>query len=285
MKKSISSLLWGALILAISLLSQIVVVSIYSFLNIFATSFKSAAAGGDPNLIAQEASKSIETAIQAEMYWLIPLAGIVSIFFLWVYTKARKQSFREELKFNKFSLKGIIATFFVGVALTSVVGIFLQLTGLPEMFNESQELVDSLVGGGNVLLTLIGVGILVPIIEELTFRGFLLSTLSRGFKVYIAVVIQALCFAAFHGNILQASYTFFVGLVAGLLVVWFKSVKPAIMLHVGFNSVNVLAAHFIQKNEVLTSTILGIFILIGLSISVYGLVKLKPWKQTKLVTE
>lgn len=278
MKKSISAILWGILIMIISFLSQVAVVAIYSFFAIFSMGWK---AGMEGTASFEPSALDIQSMITTQMSWLIPLSGVISLLIFWIYTKARKQKFKEEFRLHPFSLRGFISVFFVGIAFSSLVEILLQLTGLPEILKDSQEMVDSLVTGGNIFLTLLGVGILVPIIEELTFRGILLRIFEKGFPVYVAVLLQAICFALFHGNLLQGSYTLILGLIAGCLVVWYKSIWPAVMLHVGFNSVNVLAAHFIEQNELATGFVYLISILIGFGITLYGLVKIRPWRNLK----
>lgn len=275
MKKSIQALLWGILILAISFLSQVLVTGIYTFAKIFS---KGLSAGISGETLEPTDFKVMLTDVSASLYILLPLAGLIAVLLFFVITKARGQRFREEIALHPFPKVHGVGVFFIGITLSAVVGVFLSLTGLADKMKDAQNLVDNLVTGGNLLLTLLSVGILVPIVEEITFRGMLFSTLKRGFSPVVALFIQALFFALFHGNLLQGSYTFFVGLLAGCLVLWYDSLWPAIILHVAFNSINVLAAQLIEKNETLVSTVVFVATLIGLIVSIYGLVKVKPWK-------
>lgn len=68
-----------------------------------------------------------------------------------------------------------------------------------------------------------------PIVEEIVFRGLVL----RGLEKYgrrFAIVISALLFGAFHGNLVQSPYAFLVGLVLGYVASEY-SIFWAMVLH------------------------------------------------------
>lgn len=75
--------------------------------------------------------------------------------------------------------------------------------------------------------------LLGPISEELLFRGVLLRLLKPWGK-QTAIVVSALLFGIFHGNIIQIPFAFLVGLVLGYVTVEY-SVVWAIVLHI-FNN-------------------------------------------------
>ena len=77
------------------------------------------------------------------------------------------------------------------------------------------------------------VTILGPISEELLFRGLLLRLLKPWGK-QTAVLVSALVFGLFHGNIIQIPFAFLVGLVLGYVTVEY-SIVWAIVLHI-FNN-------------------------------------------------
>lgn len=73
-------------------------------------------------------------------------------------------------------------------------------------------------------------GILGPISEELLFRGVVLRTV-RPWGKQTAIVVSALVFALFHGNVAQIPFAFAVGLVLGYVTAEY-SIIWAIALHV-----------------------------------------------------
>lgn len=69
-----------------------------------------------------------------------------------------------------------------------------------------------------------------PIAEELLFRGIVLRTLKPWGK-QTAILISALVFGLFHGNVVQIPFAFAVGVVLGYVAVEY-SIVWAIVLHV-----------------------------------------------------
>jgi membrane protease YdiL (CAAX protease family) len=84
-------------------------------------------------------------------------------------------------------------------------------------------------------------GVVIPVIEELYFRGFLLPRLSR-FKIW-APVIGGLFFALYHVWQPMAFITVFVtGLILGALVQWKQNVYLSIILHMLANTLSAAMA-------------------------------------------
>lgn len=88
------------------------------------------------------------------------------------------------------------------------------------------------------VLTLVAVGILPGIMEELLFRGVILSGLSRIKTVY-AVLLNGALFSLFHTNPAQTIYQFITGAVFALVVLRSGSIIPTIIMHL-LNNLTVL---------------------------------------------
>lgn len=82
-----------------------------------------------------------------------------------------------------------------------------------------------------LVLLLVLVAGLVPIAEELLFRGMIYPLLRYRWGRGVAIVGSALIFAVAHMLLLLMPALFFVGLVLGLLREWSKSVIPGMVLH------------------------------------------------------
>lgn len=72
-------------------------------------------------------------------------------------------------------------------------------------------------------------GLGAPVVEEIVFRGAILRGLERYGK-WFAVLISALLFGVFHGNLIQSPYAFLVGLVLGYVALRYNIVW-AMVLH------------------------------------------------------
>ena len=95
--------------------------------------------------------------------------------------------------------------------------------------------------GSNSVLFIITVCTIGPVAEELLFRGLTLQYAMKAFdnkkyKYAIAVFIQAILFAVYHGNIIQSTYAFIFGLLFGAITVKAGSVLPSIITHCTVNA-------------------------------------------------
>ncbi|MDR1563797.1 MAG: CPBP family intramembrane metalloprotease [Oscillospiraceae bacterium] len=82
-----------------------------------------------------------------------------------------------------------------------------------------------------VLLMTAAISIGPAIFEELLFRGMVLQGLRKHSSDSFAILISALFFGIFHGNIVQAPFAFVLGLYLGWMVVYTNSIIPAMLLH------------------------------------------------------
>ncbi len=99
---------------------------------------------------------------------------------------------------------------------------------------------DSLagVGQGNLLLALIGIVILPPLVEEITFRGILLERFAVKWRVGVAVIVSAVFFGILHADPIGAGMF---GVVTGLLYLRTGSLWPGILIHFVNNLVAVIS--------------------------------------------
>ena len=111
---------------------------------------------------------------------------------------------------------------------------------------------DSLegVGQGNLLLALIGIVILPPLVEEITFRGILLERFAVKWRVGVAVIVSAVFFGILHADPIGAGMF---GVVTGLLYLRTGSLWPGIIIHFVNNLVAVIAIR-VAGSEVAAQT-------------------------------
>lgn len=72
--------------------------------------------------------------------------------------------------------------------------------------------------------------IIAPLCEEVIFRHFLLKPM-RKYGDLTAILVSAIIFALFHGNVDQLAYAFISGIFLGIIVVRSNSILPSIILH------------------------------------------------------
>jgi membrane protease YdiL (CAAX protease family) len=116
----------------------------------------------------------------------------------------------------------------------------LDLTGGAESAGESLKGLEEAM---KAVIDSIGLPLLVlipPVVEEIFFRGFVLSAFRRRSKTWIAVLITALLFAAFHMEPAKLLTTGLIGVWLGYIVVATGSIYPAILAHLANNAIPLL---------------------------------------------
>lgn len=85
------------------------------------------------------------------------------------------------------------------------------------------------------ILNLIGVCILAPITEELTFRVGVLDTLLKKIHPVAAVLLSGVAFGVLHMQIIQVGYALLAGFFLGWVYYYTKSIRSTIVMHILFN--------------------------------------------------
>lgn len=145
----------------------------------------------------------------------------------------------------------------------SLIVSFMPTTAFTEALNQSTSMALS----GSFLPVFITTGILVPIMEEITFRYGIGYTLHKINSKY-ALILSAVIFGIMHGNLIQAIYAFLLGMMFGYFNEKENNLLPSILMHIAINSSSVIAS-FININEFITLPIIAI-----ISLIFYGLIKL-----------
>ncbi len=114
-----------------------------------------------------------------------------------------------------------------------------------EPFHNPQ--VDVFVSGGlpleSLLPTLLVTGVLVPITEEIAFRGLFYGWLRTRVSFAMALAISSAVFALFHGILFLIPIFALIGLALALITEKSGSVLAAAITHGVFNSINIGALY------------------------------------------
>ncbi|MBR5376398.1 MAG: CPBP family intramembrane metalloprotease, partial [Lachnospiraceae bacterium] len=85
------------------------------------------------------------------------------------------------------------------------------------------------------------VGVAGPLLEELSFRGAILSGLRKSGRIFAAVLLQAVMFGVLHLNLNQMAYAIVLGFAFGLAVSATGSIWCGFLGHMMVNSASVAA--------------------------------------------
>ena len=152
---------------------------------------------------------------------------------LWMYFKDyRKRRFVFERKSTAWPWWGLLIP--IGILVSLAGNLLINLTNLTELsenFEQSQKLLFS----GPFVIQIIGIGMIIPICEELIYRGLIFMRMRQYCNVNLAIGLSALLFAAFHGNVVQGIYGFATGVLFAYVYEKYGSLKAPVLVHVSAN--------------------------------------------------
>ena len=175
--------------------------------------------------LGQELTKAAESGWG---YFLAAAVGFV-ILLLWKKPRyIRQVIFARYRRMNFKSFLLILCVFLGGqlVAQLFTIGIEMSLNLFGLTIVEGLEMLNT--DPNNLSIVLYGC-LLAPIAEELLFRGLVLRSLMPYGKRF-AILLSALAFGMYHGNLIQTPFAFLVGLVLGYVAAEY-SVIWAMVLH------------------------------------------------------
>ena len=111
---------------------------------------------------------------------------------------------------------------------------------LEQTFEQYDSQVTSVIAQGSFLSTLVGVGIIGPIFEEIMFRGVISREFDELFSPKVVIVLQGLLFGVYHMNIIQGSYATLLGIFLAYTVYKTNSIWPSIAAHIVMNTTSLL---------------------------------------------
>ncbi len=164
------------------------------------------------------------------------LAGraVLAVPLLWLLLK---KDGAQELDFKRFMHEkhlNWILLILLGIAASIGCNQLLSLTHLAEKSQSYQGTREYLYSGG-FWISLLTVGVLVPIAEELLFRGYIFNKLKELCKPQTVIIITALIFGIYHMNPVQFVYAFVMGLILGYVLQRFQSIFAAVLVHMSAN--------------------------------------------------
>ena len=122
-------------------------------------------------------------------------------------------------------------------------------SGIEAQLKQYEALSEMLVGAPALWQQILVISFLVPVAEELLFRGIICGELRRVAPDWVVILGSALIFAIFHMNLIQGGYVIIAGLVLGAVYVWTESLALVIALHALYNFMGSSLGLILGDNE------------------------------------
>jgi len=204
----------------------------------------------------------VETSIYNFIINTIPIYCIGLPIFILIIKKVPKEKINEKSKLTIIQFIKFVTISFAAMYVFNLLGIFINLGISILKGSHVINPISNLLSKVNVFQTIIFVGIIAPVMEEVIFRKILLSRL-RKFGDFFSIFLSALAFGMFHGNLYQFFYAFALGCIFAYIVIKTGTIKYSIILHMIINlfgSVIMLKVGLMQN--IIVTTIVGLFVFI-----------------------
>lgn len=174
----------------------------------------------------------------------------IGLFSLWYYIKYDGHYLvKPKTVFHPVAILGIVMLvpgmqFLSTYIISLVAAVFPHWLEVYERLLETAGLDNSLTFGLFLYSVMLG-----PISEELIFRGVTMRQAKKCIPFWAANLLQAFLFGAFHMNMIQGIYAFFLGMILGYVCEKSGNIYNAILLHMLFNFWGTMLSQFITIED------------------------------------
>lgn len=140
----------------------------------------------------------------------------------------------------KLGTKDYAALVVLGITACIVMNNLILLSGV-QASSEGYQIASGNIYHSPKWIQFIGLGIVIPVMEELMYRGMLLRRMRETLPMGMALVFTAVFFGISHGNLVQFLFAASLGALLGYFYEKVRSVHVPILLHVVINLTSILA--------------------------------------------
>ena len=213
------------------------------------------------SLVGTTISKSINPVL------VQGIANTISLFILIpLYVNFIKNN---NLSYDKVNILMIVYVMAIGVALCYICNIIINY--IPRIkANVVTENVYKLTEELNVYVTLFIITIIVPLLEEIIFRGFFYDTVKIISNDLMAIILSSITFAFSHSDLQQITYAFVAGVFLAYIRYKCNNIIYTIIMHFIMN----LTAYILIPNMIYEKKLDIFMIFIMLCILVISVVRI-----------
>lgn len=234
--KKIGSVLFCLLPALLAFGIQLIVSFAAVFLKVFSIIFTNPKVISDIDLYIKTVTNAMDSVFLSAVSAIYAVIAAIALgFWYWkkfVHKKIAKRKVAQIITPRMFA--GLLALM-IGLQYLSTYIVNLVAFINPNWYTTYEDLMNNM-GFSEVswVLALYAI-IIAPISEELIFRGVTLHYAQRIMPFWIANAFQAILFGIFHGNVVQGTYAFVVGMFCGYVCYRGGSIYLSILFHMLFN--------------------------------------------------
>lgn len=185
------------------------------------------------------------------------ISGLLTLLFAMLLLFIKRENPLKYLEFRRLKLRDTILMAIIGAGCALFLNSLFTIIQIDRFLDDpiSEQVAQMLTA--NMVMAFLAIGIVVPIYEEIFVRGLIFKELRSNLNLWVAIVLQGLIFGLIHGNMLQFSYTFPIGVLLGILFIQYSSIWAPITIHLVWNSTSLLMGAVIPEyNPIIFALIL-----------------------------
>lgn len=241
--------IWSPLLIKYGIACVVMMLGMFMFTGVYI--MEQGRSGDIMNFMEQtgDTSKVMLEAADRLLDYAVPLEGAaaavtIPVMFFLMHRDKKKEKMAggipelKKVKFWKYPVIMIISAALC-LALNNFI-LLLNLSSYSEGYEETMEMLYQ----PSLGMQLLCLGILMPVCEELTYRGLMYRRLRRQVKFVHAAAYSSLIFAVTHGNLVQGLYGFAMGMLLAYIYEKYGSVAAPALGHVTANCISVIGTQF-----------------------------------------
>lgn len=149
-----------------------------------------------------------------------------------------------------------------GAGIAIILNLVISFSRISDFDSQFREVSESL-SSPPLIVSLICAGIIVPVVEELIFRGLIFNRIKNQYNTVAAILISSLMFGIYHMNLTQGLYATILGLCIAYVYNKVGNFLIPVMIHMSANIIVLIIGEFGENIEYASlSTMQMIFVLI-----------------------
>ena len=197
------------------------------------------------------------------------IGSLLALLAFFIIEKVKKTSLAEQTDMKAVSGKQMIFTVIGAVGAMFFMNFMLSILPIPE------ELLGDLTSGMSKLSAypfwqaMLANAIIVPITEEVVFRGYIYSRLKKAMPAIVAALISSAVFGICHGGIVWAIWAFCMGMLICVVRMKSGSIIPGIVIHIIMNTFATVTSYYPVLDKITTPVMYALTIAGGILVAVY----------------
>lgn len=225
---------------AVYLVTSNVVTMVFSLIlgYVKGKEYKAAGMGYEEGLELLKADQAAMTGI------ILLISAVLTLLIYFIVEKVKKSSIFKEADIKPATGKQI------GLSVVGALGAMFFMNFMLTILPIPQDLLGDLTSGVSKLTAypfwqaILANALLIPIMEEVLFRGYIFSRLEKAMPSIVAALISSVVFGICHGGLVWAIWAFLLGMFIYVVRIKSRSIVPGIIIHIIMNTYAMVVSYF-----------------------------------------